>query len=153
MKVIFLDIDGVLVNRRSFFIRRDDLPTADAGCVEALNNIIRATGARIVISSTWRLEASADELGRILHQWGVDADVMGVTPVVDNVKPDEIKAWIRAHPELLETFIIIDDLADMRDLSDRLVVTNPDLGLTKADVARAVQLLTPDYVTGPKSSI
>lgn len=57
-KVIFLDIDGVLINRESFMAplkMRGVRVAAHPACMAQLNRIIADTGAGIVVSSTWRL--------------------------------------------------------------------------------------------------
>lgn len=64
MKIIFLDIDGVLNHedfyRERFEKRYDDgaiehpYSEIDPKTVQRLNKIIEETGANIVISSTWR---------------------------------------------------------------------------------------------------
>ena len=46
MKVLFLDMDGVLVTQRP--------SVAEPNLVENLKYIINTTGARIVLSSDWR---------------------------------------------------------------------------------------------------
>lgn len=46
MKIIFLDIDGVLNYQGSNLI--------DEGCLNNLRNIIKQTGAKIVLISTWK---------------------------------------------------------------------------------------------------
>jgi hypothetical protein len=63
MKVIFLDIDGVLnVNHRE----RDDYGSAfHDNFVENLKRIIDSTGAKIVVSSSWRQSG----LDAILEMW------------------------------------------------------------------------------------
>ena len=66
MKVIFLDIDGVLNTPASIKLAPifvEGAPTwygrhlhaFDKNCISALNKITDATKAKIVISSTWRL--------------------------------------------------------------------------------------------------
>ncbi len=60
MKIIFLDIDGVLVNHETVckhvtFEGRRFNPFHPA-CVAQLNRIIEATDAEIVVSSSWRCD-------------------------------------------------------------------------------------------------
>ena len=51
MKIIFLDIDGVLNQTGN----AASLPF-DPNCVMYLNHVIKETGAHIVISSAWRYQ-------------------------------------------------------------------------------------------------
>lgn len=91
MKIIFLDIDGVL-NSKKFYERRHrchekGIPFAvnwpfsdiDPDSVDILNKVIKATNARIVMSSTWRLGETIDTLANILHTVGVKGKLVGKT--------------------------------------------------------------------------
>ena len=62
-KYIFLDIDGVLNTHKSMVLPMmiDNHQQFDPACVEALNNIIQATDAKIVITSSWRNALGSDE--------------------------------------------------------------------------------------------
>ena len=54
MKIIFLDFDGVLINRESLKQASGLQSKAHPSCVAALNSIIEVTEASIVVTSTWR---------------------------------------------------------------------------------------------------
>jgi hypothetical protein len=157
MKVIFLDIDGVLVNLASF-----GLPESGSGsrsrahpdCVTALNAITDATGAVIVVSSVWRIGGLA-RIKDILREWGVTGKVLSITPdlchqkdshlVVGGVcRGDEIQRWLDDYAESrgpVESFVILDDASDMRHLLPRLVQSRFETGLTPELARRAVELL------------
>ena len=89
MRVIFLDIDGVLnhCGTRSTRLVSDaeplPLPIAPE-CLTRLNRLVVETGAKIVISSTWRLYAPWQDLGQALKRQGLVADVLGGTPDLIN---------------------------------------------------------------------
>src|ERR1051326_2073440 len=112
MKVIFLDIDGVLVTRRSLGLPRIKYggmssSQFEVSAVWALNRLLEGTGACIVVSSTWRLWPSV--AGYLAHQ-GVRGKVVGKTP--DMQLPDrrvEINAWLYKQGEGVESFVILDD--------------------------------------------
>ena len=53
MKLIFLDVDGVL-NCAASFTRRGNPFPIDDNKVDLLAQIVEATGAELVLSSTWR---------------------------------------------------------------------------------------------------
>lgn len=91
MKIIFLDIDGVLNcedwYRKRFKDTEDDRIMSeypyyefDPAIVQRLNKIIEATDAKVVVSSTWRHGRSAEELQEILNQVGFKGEVIDVTP-------------------------------------------------------------------------
>lgn len=77
--VLFLDIDGVLNSARWFSVRaggdnRDGLTREeyqiDPDAVAILNRILGATGAHVVVSSTWRLLHTPTAIHRILRRRG-----------------------------------------------------------------------------------
>mgnify|MGYP006283899961 CR=1 FL=1 len=84
MKVIFLDIDGVLATDKQFymntknFIQKNDWAKElkvpypfDQGCVKVLNEILSVTDAVIVLSSDWKTHWSLTELHTIFEKNGV----------------------------------------------------------------------------------
>lgn len=155
MKVIFLDFDGVL-NSEVFFKASGNryLPeTLDRAAVTRLNAMIARTGAKVVVSSTWRLGYSLEQLRDILGRHGFAGEVIGVTPEIRGVDEDgisvtrpsarglEIQRWIDDQPAPPETLVILDDEADMEHLGNRLIRTQFDTGLRDDHVETAVALL------------
>lgn len=160
MKIIFLDIDGVIVNRRSLMELRNlargmegrpSVPYAAAKeCIEPLNAIFDAhPDARLVISSTWRLDNDLKRLRHIFDIWGIRIPIltpMWKTPrLAGDPRGREIQAWIDEHGEP-EAFTILDDDSDMEHLSHRLILTKFDTGLTVADARRAITMLNKSEV-------
>lgn len=166
MRVLFLDFDGVINNSRTWseFNRESDgvfvIPTAPE-CIERLNRLIAETGARVVISSSWRNFASWDNLAPALAARGFVGEVIGETPNLVNEpvwlerwrtregapftyermeRGWEIREWIAAHPDVTE-FAILDDCSDMAELKPWLVHTDAEIGLDDPDVERAKWLL------------
>jgi hypothetical protein len=146
VSIIFLDIDGVLINRQSL-LSCEYLERADKPCVDALNRIVASTGALIVVSSDWRQGRTVAELQGILAEWGVKATVVGTTPVpgewlVSTSRGDEIEAWMNTFGrESIASFVIPDDNADMNGLSPFLVKTEFEPGLTESDADHAIKIL------------
>jgi hypothetical protein len=166
MRVVFLDIDGVLnrCDTRDPRIVTDQEPLPipiEPACMVCLNRLIAETGAKIVISSSWRLFARWQDLGPALVRHGLVGDVIGETPnlVNDEVwlanwqvragapftfekleRGWEIREWLAAHPEVTG-FAILDDCSDMDELKPWLVLTHPIDGLDDPDVERAKWLL------------
>ena len=152
MKVVFLDIDGVLnstgflleARKKSFFEK--DVDEIDPTRVALLNKIVEQTGAVIVISSSWRNILCLADLRELLRRRGFTGKVISQTPSLNfpgRVRGDEIQAFLderRGWRPVLD-FVILDDDSDMGELSFYLVKTDPAVGLTEADVARAVVLL------------
>jgi hypothetical protein len=114
--------------------------------VAALNRILADTGALIVVSSSWRIGMNVIELREMLKEWGVVGKVLDKTPVHgfgDN-RGDEIAAWLADYEKFRdkpESFVILDDDADMNGLSPFLVRTLFAAGLTEADADKAIEKL------------
>lgn len=164
MRIIFLDIDGVLNSedylskpetRKNIEEARDTLhfvsAQVDQQAVGVLNELCSDTGAQIVISSTWRTLFPTETLDDVLHGRGLDprARIIGKTPRLGGARGDEIVQWLgtaaehaRIGGEPVESFVILDDDADMGELGDRLVQTDPKHGLTRQHTKRARELLT-----------
>jgi hypothetical protein len=135
MNIIFLDIDGVLVTNQSPNMRS---PTPR--CVKRLNELCSITGARLVVSSVWRMKGDLEYLNRLLSSWGVEAEVVGKTPCHMNERGDEIAAWLEGRADV-ESFVIIDDDSDMGALLPWLVKTRFEYGITHNTVERAIRTL------------
>lgn len=110
MKVIFLDVDGVL-NNQNTPIRWEDktLLMNDPTCVFFLNRLVDRTGAELVLSSSWRHDPNWRQN---LKDNGVIKDFLDRTPT-KNVGNEtqrglQINAWLSEHPEV-KKFAIIDD--------------------------------------------
>lgn len=142
-KIIFLDIDGVM---NSHDTRTDHelglVSWLDARNVAVLNRIVQATGAAVVVSSTWRLTMPFDELRATFAAAGCVADLADVTPDIDARRRDrEIQAWLAAQPEPPSRYVILDDDRDMPTLPEKLVKTCPSRGLSPEDVPTVLALL------------
>lgn len=143
MKVIFLDIDGVL---NKFTGHQEPLIGAQQAAL--LNSIVVATDAKLVISSTWRnmiYEGHFDRHGfaYMLRTHGINADVIGVTP--RNEESDgrgwQIRGWLAGKYDDIERWIVIDDNPDKLMLTMPLVQPRSDTGLTEECAALAIEML------------
>jgi hypothetical protein len=140
--VLFLDIDGVL-NSQGFFGRRNETRLnyrdLDPSCIECLNEITAKSGARIVVSSTWRLTPRVPELVAHLKGQGIVGEIIGRTPRLHHpaVRGDEIFAWMESQLEW-PRFAILDDDSDMSAALPWLVQTDTVMGLVRPDVARVL---------------
>lgn len=100
MKIIFLDIDGVLNSQDWYIYRRDNVEMDsintqypfyefDPRSVERLNRIITETEAKIVVSSSWRSGETVESLQKLFNLVGIKGDVIGLTPHLWCQKPYE----------------------------------------------------------------
>lgn len=134
-KVVFLDFDGVIVNRTTRYKYPSLRP------MRHLQDIVDKTGAEVVITSVWRKSRTLKELRNILNSSGFCIPVIDVTPYLSGKdRGDEITKWLNEN-EGVESYIILDDDRDMTIHMSRLICTNCHRGLRKADKIRAIQLL------------
>lgn len=143
IKIIFLDIDGVLVTRHSICrpLTKDHYHRFQKSCVKELNRIVRRTEAKIVVSSTWR-KHDWDEVLQHLADEGIVADVIGKTPSLNSgIRGREIGVWLSTYKMSISSFVILDDDSDMEDLMPRLVQTSMKGGLRRCHSDMAIQLL------------
>jgi hypothetical protein len=162
MKIIFLDFDGVL-NTASWLRRQaadwmsspkgkpyEKEREIDPSAVARLNQITEKTGAKIVVSSSWREDYSLEELRTLLRGKGCTGDIIGVTPDLSArskggiwMAPSRgraIQTWLEQNTTSETSFIIIDD-ASVKP-KKRLVRTNLKSGLQDSHVKQAIALLT-----------
>jgi len=127
MKVIFLDVDGVL-NCSSEGPVIHSVYDICFKRLDMLKQIVEQTGAVIVVSSTWRF-AKMDRLTEVLESVGMEA--FGSTIVShDDPRHEEIRAWLMENE--VEKFAILDDDDDafIRDKPDANFRTTWEFGLT-----------------------
>ena len=114
MKVIFLDVDGVL-NSDEFFDNNKDNSYIDEKTVRLLKKAVEETGAKVVVSSSFRYTRSFGKVQEILLRNGIAFDK---TPFLDNERGKEIKQWIDEHSKIskelkasseVEDYVVLDD--------------------------------------------
>lgn len=152
MKVIALDIDGVL-NSASFLrgpafteemsfnpdAAFDPVHQIDPVRVERLNDVIARTGAKIVLSSSWRVVVGVERTMECLRERGLVGELVGVTPRLGGAsRADEIRTWLGAHPEVTSHVVLDDNV--FADLEDGRYVFVRD-GLEAEHVELAVAIL------------
>lgn len=115
MKIIFLDIDGVLNYQGSSFL--------DETCLKNLKYIVGKTGAKIVVISTWRVCLDDDYLkkyvsspnsellkyGRLFEEvFTNELKWIDIAPDLNERRSEEVELWLGTHPDV-ESFVILDD--------------------------------------------
>lgn len=151
-KLIFLDIDGVLDTYKSHYM-------LDPVLLDRLGKILGRTGAWIVVSSSWRASNVPDTVEFMTdydnprvgsNPFPFTDKVVGVTPILYSVvdgdidrpatRGEEIAAYLKVHS--CDNYVILDDCDEMlRDQWPHLVLVNDEVGLTEADVEKAVGIL------------
>lgn len=148
MKVLFLDIDGVVNNTL------DPCPTSRAGIrvdpvlVGRVNGILEATEALVVISSTWRLEGLMACKEALYDQGLRKRAIWGCTPTPSEMirhpkrgdRAAEIEYWLEdwAYEEVTQ-YAVLDDMPLIG--CPRFVQTDPRKGIQDSDVLKVLAFL------------
>jgi HAD domain in Swiss Army Knife RNA repair proteins len=109
MKVIFLDIDGVLNCEKTPNPRKFPY-IVDAALLGRLRQLLERTGASVVLSSTWRYDPAG--IFSATHYGIPFIDVTPDLPTEPRCK--EILRWLRQNPEV-SRYVVIDDEDDDLD--------------------------------------
>lgn len=159
MKVIFLDIDGVLNTSDTFKqvyneykltgIRKVAL---DEDKIKILSYIVKETNSKIVLSSTWRfgfkkdkdilisIEERATELKKLFDKY--DIEIYDITPRdSQSIRQNEIKEWLTYNTDI-DSFVIIDDeSADLTDFIDNELIQTKFSGLCSDHIETIINIL------------
>ena len=138
--VIFLDIDGVICCNMAGRLEEQKLAN--------LNDIVKATQAKVVLSTDWRRQANLKRQV-IATLKRLDIEVIGATPMkpmFSPVRPVEINEWMHANAakEGVTSWVAIDDRDLVHEhgggeLKGHFVHTHPASGLTKRLAEAAIR--------------
>lgn len=164
MKVVFLDIDGVLATDCT------DFRFFDSSCLRRLKHIVEATDASIVLSSTWRRGRTIENIRGLFSRDGDDYGCWVANPVEfpvhriigkthyffqeNNDRKErglswgrgyEIEFWLEQAAECrgdIESYLILDDdSADLQTHGEHLLRTDSRKGLLDEDIPKAIKIL------------
>ena len=161
--VIFLDVDGVLncETSKSYVTTEDGqtLTGIDKDKVKRLASIVMATGADIVLSSSWKngwytsdgflfssttLSNHAKYLRNHLYKKG-KLFLRDKTPSSYRGRGYEILFWLKTHPET-KAWVVLDDeewhdFYEYDEIMRHWVKTDYNVGLTDDNATAAIQIL------------
>ena len=161
-KIIFLDFDGVLnTEHYQGLLRYQGEPWQDEhgaffdpNAVKQLRRIIDATGADIVIESSWKYLGlnAMKELWKVRNLPG---RVIDITPssvsdeyLLKNLdttmlhcKGMEIASWLSKQAEDIRYVIIDDEYVILDSQLPHFILTNPYEGITEEQTNRAISIL------------
>jgi len=142
IKIIFLDIDGVLN-----YINSEIL---DENCLYNLEEIVRQTNAKIVITSTWKqfwehpkLEFHKYKISLVSKLKQHNMEIYDFAPNLKRHRTKEVQQWLKEHVDI-ESFVVIDDWAfDFKlEMKDNFVQTCwYDKGLEENHRNKAIEIL------------
>jgi hypothetical protein len=162
MRIIFLDIDGVLNSEEDPDFSKELFNPVDINpkFIKRLNKIIEDTGANVVISSSWRrsdygtglMGLTIDELRAGLKGRGFTGQIVSVTPHLYRTfdgkmkdRTDEIQKWLDDCEYEIESFVILDDywpIEFTQKFPDNFVHQVGSLGLQEDQMNKAIEILT-----------
>lgn len=131
MKVIFLDVDGVLnsndyIEYTSKNNVKGILEEIDPQKIDMLKQVLNITGAKIVVSSSWRNIRKFEKLRELFFLYGIRLDKK--TPLIGNNRGLEIKQYLKEHANIEQYIILDDEVFDSFDeeLTNNLILTKED---------------------------
>ena len=151
MKVIFLDIDGIL-NSDTYMEKQLDNSSEgieseiDPATLILLKKAVDTTGAKIILSSSWRIMRKYNELEKFLMKFGIS--LSGKTPYVDGKRGLEIKQYLSENENIEQYLILDDEIFESFDeeLVNHLILTKSDQnyygfseGLTEKHIKQIVE--------------
>lgn len=158
MKVIFLDFDGVLNSFRTVaafgsygfppreekHFMRSELKL-DPVAIGLVRDLCEKSGAKIVISSAWRIGTPIEHFIRLFGVYGwPDAPVIGKTDqTAEGFRGTEVADWLQIHGQTVTHHVIFDDHSDFHS-GQPLVKTTRFDGLTHKCYVEALELLGED---------
>ena len=164
MKIIFLDFDGVLNSDRTVLAIQGgasmsslfdlNLKQMDPVAIGILNRLIRKSGAKVVFSTSHRLNPmiANDRAKKFVTEVGMvdavfDGDFPHITPQLMHTtrRGDEIQAWLDSYSARTGTeveYVVLDDTST-GDLTQSYswVLVDPEVGLSAKDYYKACKIL------------
>ena len=155
MKIIFLDIDGVLMSfefmhslawKQKINGYHEDLTNDrhghhfDPRCVLNLSNLVSETNAKIVISSSWRL-AGLQRMKDLWSERSLPGEMIDITPKKFETRAEQINSWVSENNP--ENWIVIDDESVILEPIDRhrFIKVDGQNGFSFHDSRKALKIL------------
>ena len=158
MNYIFLDIDGVMNNQEDWLNkvkegRREDSMFCDEAW-ELLSQVIKETGARVILSSSWRAgfvqtDSGIDmcdgnchlttRLNYYFEEYGIP--IVGLTTSYYDHRGKQIMEYVKQHFSSTDNWIVLDDEdIDIKDYvpEERIIKTEFKTGLLPEHCERIV---------------
>lgn len=158
MKLIFIDIDGVLNNTKDvkkyrFFLKGERRVLIDIEPFFYFKRLLQEIEkekleVRIVISSSWRLGTTASDWKKLFkHYFNDENIILGRTLHLECDRGLEILNFLQMideEKETVEDYVVVD--GDIEDIIDyvgkkRIVKTSIKRGLTNKDVRKIIRKL------------
>ena len=151
VKILFLDIDGVL-NKQDVVSMYDDKAILSEK-ITLINQIVEKTKCVIVVISNWATILSFQRLCERLYEKGLIEETIFTaighdeTPTVTDEQPVSvikkdffIKTFIEEHK--IKSYVVIDDSLESNDIDkNHIVIPKSNQGIVEGDVFKAIDIL------------
>lgn len=138
MKLLFLDIDGVITSDEAILDMTRVYPFSDA-CVAVLNKVLEQHKLRIILTSSWRTVFDAEKQNQVFKENGVNQVPAGQTKeIAYSDRGKEIAEYLAKRK--VDCFVILDDMY-MDGFENNFVHIDPKTGLTEAYLERINEIL------------
>ena len=155
MKRLFLDIDGVLNSTEDWIEwkvlghpHNASLEMISRAKLAMLVNIVRETGCKLVLSSSWRLHYTNEEIIEMFNArdcYYITTDILidqTPPPERSSIRGHDIRSWLKEHPEVTQ-YVILDDSRDFfPEQFQYHVKTDTYVGLTFYQMKECIKLLS-----------
>jgi len=153
LKVLFLDIDGVLVTPRSMLAFKGAEAFDPVSC-SLIDELCKRSDAKIVICSSWREDVDRECMAKIIESHGISSKHLHIdwaTPILTEnqaagvklKRQDEINQWLSLHPTV-RRWAIIDDGIGLDEASPYLVQPSFDDGISFDNILKLMAILDVD---------
>lgn len=132
MRIIFTDIDGVLnPHWRTKWSKKS---------IALYNDICKEYGLKPVITSTWRIAHTKEQLQEIFKSQGIEIEIYDYTPLLGGARGLEIKEWLDNND--YDSFVIIDDkTSDIEPYVENVVKCRSWVGLSSDEIKDIKKIL------------
>lgn len=162
MKIIFLDVDGVLnseVWNQKHKIETENGFLIDEETIKLLSHFIKTSGAKIVLHSGWRfwfdknfspIRKESENFKNLLDKNGLSFYDFTPDLTTEEIrkngkfslsKPKEILLWLNNHSDISNWVVIDDIVLNNKTIQKHQVAPDSKIGLTLADIEKAIKLL------------
>lgn len=149
--IIFLDIDGVLCTQNLWKpdkIADDGYSEFNQKCVNNLNKLVELTNAKIILTSSRRINKTVNEFMAIMQRRGFTGKILAKVNEDEQIssaaRNEEIREWIDKHG-VPDRYVIIDDDARLTEIGEpyihHWVRTVYHRGLDEKTLEEAIQIL------------
>ena len=136
IRVIFTDLDGVLNPHWKTKWSKSS--------IQIYNQICQEYDLKPVITSTWRINHTKEQLQKIFYEQGIEVEIYDYTPHLDQKDRGlEIKEWLSNNK--VDNYVVIDDIVhNITPHVDNVFKVRNWVGLTTEEYIEIKKILDND---------